>query len=94
VVGDGTKREDICLCASFTAAECLGSEIDFCRVAEMIVDMACARRDRNGGLASFGTGSNLPIHDLKAGLSLGYAVDQHILGRQAAMIQTLAVSLP
>ena len=60
----------------------------------MIVDIARAGSDRICGLASLDTRSNLPVHDLKAGLSLGYAVDQHILGRQAPMVQTLAVSVP
>ena len=59
----------------------------------MIVDIAGARRDRNGGLAPLGTGRNLPVHDLKPRLSLGYAVHQHILRRQAAMVQALAVSM-
>ena len=93
MVGDGAEREDIRLRASFAAAEGFGCEIDLCRIAEMVVDIAGARRDGNGGLAPLGTGSNLPVHDLKPGLSLGYAVHQHILRRQAAMVQALAVRM-
>src|SRR5260370_1203054 len=75
MVGDGAQGEDICLCARFTAAECLGSEIDFCRITEMFVDVARAGRDQKGRLTALSTGRNLPIHDLEAGLALGATLD-------------------
>src|SRR5262245_61528377 len=89
--GDGTQRKDICRRSGLATAKRLRGEVDFGRIAKVIVDMARARGDRIGALASLSAGSHLPVHNLQPRLPGRSTMNEHILRGEATMIEPLAV---
>src|SRR5271170_2566403 len=93
MVGDRPQRKDICRCTGLATTKRLRGEIDFGRIAKVIIDMVSAGGDRIDALASLGAGSDLPVHDLQPRLPGRSAMNEHILRGEATMIETLAVRM-